>query len=158
MIWKIFRKKPSCLNRIVCRIQPGGTAKNHGNPQSGYPLCRPGFQPSTWYIDTKALTAAPNRSVTVAASPAVRWLRCEARHSLPSSADGENECSYTSSPPYVFMAWCLSENEDNFTFILFGLVRNLGAPGSVVGWGTMLQVARSRVRFPMRSLDFFKFT
>jgi hypothetical protein len=25
---------------------------------------------------------------------------------------------------------------------------------SVVGWGTMLQAARSRVRFPMRSLDF----
>jgi hypothetical protein len=28
------------------------------------------------------------------------------------------------------------------------------ARGSVVGWGTMLQVGRSRVRFPMRSLDF----
>jgi hypothetical protein len=26
--------------------------------------------------------------------------------------------------------------------------------GSVVGWGTMLQGGRSRVRFPMRSLDF----
>jgi hypothetical protein len=30
-----------------------------------------------------------------------------------------------------------------------------GAPGSVVGWGTMLQARRSRVRFPMRSLVFF---
>jgi hypothetical protein len=29
-----------------------------------------------------------------------------------------------------------------------------GARGSVVGWGTMLQVGRSRTRFPMRSLDF----
>jgi hypothetical protein len=29
-----------------------------------------------------------------------------------------------------------------------------GARGSVVGWGTMLQAGRSRVRFPMRSLDF----
>jgi hypothetical protein len=27
--------------------------------------------------------------------------------------------------------------------------------GSVVGWDTMLQAGRSRVRFPMRSLDFF---
>jgi hypothetical protein len=26
--------------------------------------------------------------------------------------------------------------------------------GSVVGWGTMLQAGRPRVRFPMRSLDF----
>jgi hypothetical protein len=29
-----------------------------------------------------------------------------------------------------------------------------GACGSVVGWGTMLQTGRSRVRIPMRSLDF----
>jgi hypothetical protein len=29
-----------------------------------------------------------------------------------------------------------------------------GARGSVVGWGTMLQAGRSRVRFPMRLLDF----
>jgi hypothetical protein len=30
---------------------------------------------------------------------------------------------------------------------------NPGASGSVVGWGTMLQIGRSRVRMPMRSLD-----
>jgi len=30
-----------------------------------------------------------------------------------------------------------------------------GARGSAVGWGTALQVGRSRVRFPMVSLDFF---
>jgi hypothetical protein len=30
-----------------------------------------------------------------------------------------------------------------------------GTRGSVVGWGTMLQAGRSRVRVPMRSLDFF---
>jgi hypothetical protein len=29
-----------------------------------------------------------------------------------------------------------------------------GARGSAVGWGTMLQAGRSRVLFPMRSLDF----
>jgi hypothetical protein len=29
-----------------------------------------------------------------------------------------------------------------------------GGRGSVVGSGTMLQAARSRIRFPMRSLDF----
>jgi hypothetical protein len=27
--------------------------------------------------------------------------------------------------------------------------------GSVVGWGTMLQAGRSRIRFPMRSLDVY---
>jgi hypothetical protein len=31
----------------------------------------------------------------------------------------------------------------------------MGAHGSVVGWGTMLEAGRSRVRFPMRLLDFF---
>jgi hypothetical protein len=30
----------------------------------------------------------------------------------------------------------------------------LGERGSIVGWGTMLQAGRSRVRFPIRSLDF----
>jgi hypothetical protein len=30
----------------------------------------------------------------------------------------------------------------------------MGARGSVIGWGTMLQAGRSRVRFPMKSLDF----
>jgi hypothetical protein len=30
----------------------------------------------------------------------------------------------------------------------------LGARGSVVGWGTMLQAGSLRVRFPMTSLDF----
>jgi hypothetical protein len=30
-----------------------------------------------------------------------------------------------------------------------------GTRGSVVGWGTVLQAGRSRVRFRMRSLDFF---
>jgi hypothetical protein len=29
-----------------------------------------------------------------------------------------------------------------------------GARRGVVGWGTMLQAGRSRVRFPMKSLDF----
>jgi hypothetical protein len=33
-----------------------------------------------------------------------------------------------------------------------------GARGSVVGWRTMLQAWRSRVRFPMRSLYFIKLT
>jgi hypothetical protein len=34
----------------------------------------------------------------------------------------------------------------------------LGARGSIVGWGTMLQARRSRVRVPMRWICFFQFT
>ena len=33
--------------------------------------------------------------------------------------------------------------------------RSLSLRGSAVGWGTALQTGRSRVRFPMVSLDFF---
>jgi hypothetical protein len=34
------------------------------------------------------------------------------------------------------------------------LIVNFGARGSVVGWRTILQIGRSRVRIPRRSLDF----
>jgi hypothetical protein len=42
---------------------------------------------------------------------------------------------------------------DLFTFKMYSLW--YGARGSVVGWGTVLQAGRSRVRFPITSLDFF---
>jgi hypothetical protein len=38
--------------------------------------------------------------------------------------------------------------------ILIGTHCILGPRGSVVGWGTTLQTGRSRVQFPMRSLEF----
>jgi hypothetical protein len=31
----------------------------------------------------------------------------EADHSSPSRVEVKNTCRYTSTPPYVFMAWCL---------------------------------------------------
>jgi hypothetical protein len=40
----------------------------------------------------------------------------EAGHSPPSSAEVKNAWSYTSTPQYVFMAWCLVKHRDNFTF------------------------------------------
>jgi hypothetical protein len=39
-----------------------------------------------------------------------------------------------------------------------GIQFSVGARGSLVGWGTMLQAGRSWIRFPMRSLDFFQLT
>jgi hypothetical protein len=35
------------------------------------------------------------------------------------------------------------------------MVLHMGARGSIVGWDTMLQAERSRVRFPIRLLDIF---
>jgi hypothetical protein len=42
----------------------------------------------------------------------------EADHSPPSNAEVKNAWSYTSTPQYVFMAWCLVKHGDNFTFTL----------------------------------------
>jgi hypothetical protein len=42
----------------------------------------------------------------------------------------------------------------NLLYIFVFYMCALGARGSVVGWGTILQARRSRVCFPMRSLDF----
>jgi len=39
----------------------------------------------------------------------------EADHSPPSRAEFKNAWSYTSTPQYVFMGWCLVKNTDNFT-------------------------------------------
>jgi len=39
-------------------------------------------------------------------------------YSPPPSAEVKNACVYTSTPQYVFMAWCLVKHRGNFTFIL----------------------------------------
>jgi hypothetical protein len=38
-----------------------------------------------------------------------------ADHSPPPNAEVKNAWSYTSTPQYVFMAWCLFKHRDNFT-------------------------------------------
>jgi len=40
----------------------------------------------------------------------------EADHSPTFSAEVKNVWSYTSTPQYVFMAWCLVKHWENFTF------------------------------------------
>jgi hypothetical protein len=45
----------------------------------------------------------------------------EADHSHPSSTEVKNEWSYTFTPQYVFMAWCLVKHRDNFTFTILPL-------------------------------------
>jgi hypothetical protein len=41
----------------------------------------------------------------------------EANHSFPSTANVNNEWSYNSTCPYLFMAWFLIKNRDNFIFL-----------------------------------------
>jgi hypothetical protein len=42
----------------------------------------------------------------------------------------------------------------SYNIYIYIYIYMYGARGSVVGWGTMLEPGRSRVLFPMRSLDF----
>jgi hypothetical protein len=43
----------------------------------------------------------------------------KAYHSPPSSAEVKNAWSYTSTPQYIFMTWCLVKHRD-FTFAFIG--------------------------------------
>ena len=64
-----------------------------------------------------------------------------------------------SEPQYqkdISSMYCLSANGKYCAYIYHLLTHRIcGAHGSAVGWGTTLQVGRSRVRFLMVSLEFF---
>jgi len=59
-------------------------------------------------------TQPPMQWVPAALSLGLKWPGREADHSPPSSAQVKNTWSYTSTTQYVFMAWCLVKNSDNF--------------------------------------------
>jgi len=52
-------------------------------------------------------TQPPIQWVPGALSPGVKQLKHEAEHLPISSAEVKNAWSYTSTPPYTFMTWCL---------------------------------------------------
>jgi hypothetical protein len=62
----------------------------------------------------------------------LKQLGREADHSPPSSAEVKNAWSYTSTPHYIFMAWCLVKHRDNFILPLniniVSLKLNVGGP------------------------------
>jgi hypothetical protein len=47
----------------------------------------------------------------------VKWPRSEANYLSPSSAKVKNAWIYTSTPPYVCMAWCLSKYREKFNVL-----------------------------------------
>jgi len=49
-------------------------------------------------------------------TPRANLPGCKDDHSLPSGAEVRNAWSYTSTPPQVFMSWCLVKYWYNFTF------------------------------------------
>jgi hypothetical protein len=46
-------------------------------------------------------------------SPGIKWPGRETDHSPPSSIEVEKACSYTSTPQYVLLAWCLVTHREN---------------------------------------------
>jgi len=58
---------------------------------------------------------------------AIKRPERDADHLRPSSSEVNNAWSYTTTFPFVFMAWCLVKHTDNFTFtfisrVLFSLI------------------------------------
>jgi hypothetical protein len=77
---------------------------------------RPGFdfRQRRWFFliptasrTAPGLTQSPNQWVPETCSPGAKRPGREADQLLPSIAEVRNAWSYTSSPQYVFMAWCL---------------------------------------------------
>jgi len=48
----------------------------------------------------------------------VKQLECESISSAPFNAEAKNVWNYTSTPPYIFIMWPLSEHKENFACIL----------------------------------------
>jgi hypothetical protein len=65
-------------------------------------------------------TQPPIQWLSEALSPEVKRPGREADQS-PLSISEVNAWDYTSTPPYVFMAWYLVKQKDNFTFIWSGI-------------------------------------
>jgi hypothetical protein len=61
-------------------------------------------------------TQPPAQWVPEVLSPGVRWPGREADRLPPSIAQFKNTWSYISTPPYVFMEWCLVKHRDKFTY------------------------------------------
>jgi hypothetical protein len=64
-------------------------------------------------------THPPIQWVPAVLSLGVKRPGREADHSTPSSAEVKNAWSYTSTPPYVFVAWCSLKHRDNFLLYLY---------------------------------------
>jgi hypothetical protein len=78
---------------------------------------------------TLGLTQPPIQWVPGVLFPGVKRTGREADHSPPSNAEMKKGWSYTSTTPYVFMAWCFINTRGNFAFLAFH--KRLGLPNGL---------------------------
>jgi hypothetical protein len=114
-----------------CRDSSVGIALGYGLDDRGSRVRFPAGGWEFFFFTTASRTVlGPNQSpiqwVPGSLSLGVKRPGREADHSLPSSADVKNAWSYTSTPQYVFMAWCSVKHRDNFTFTFKWPVSLLG--------------------------------
>jgi hypothetical protein len=62
------------------------------------------------------MASIPALGLNPASCAGVKRSVREADHSPTSNAEVKNEWSYTSTPPYVFLTWCLINHRDDFTY------------------------------------------
>jgi hypothetical protein len=90
------------------RFQARNDFTLHHNVQTGS-----GAHPASYPMSTGVL------------SWGVKWPGREANHSPPSSTETKNVWSYTSTPTYVWTAWCLVKLRANFAFYRSKSMRGL---------------------------------
>jgi hypothetical protein len=93
---------------IVTRLRPGRLGFNSRQEKWWESLSSPPRPHRPW--------APPSQCLSWGFIPEVKRPGREAGHSPPFSADVKNVWGYASTPPYVFMAWCLIKHKENFTF------------------------------------------
>jgi hypothetical protein len=60
--------------------------------------------------------------VSGALSKGVKWQRREAEYTPPTNAEDRETSVYTSTPPYVFMAYCLVTENCAFCYEVYKIV------------------------------------
>jgi hypothetical protein len=90
-----------------------------------------------------------NGTQLTASTQLIEWLKKTEQVTMCLTVAPSISSSITSSSNFKELVnyYCTSPNSRGI----------IGARGSVVCWGTMLEAGRSPVRFPMRSLNFFNF-
>jgi hypothetical protein len=74
-----------------------------------------GIQPSSYPVDARVLSLG------------VKWFGYEANHSPPFNAEAKNAWSYSSTFPYICMAWCLIKNQAQLYLFLTIINTNMMA-------------------------------